>query len=241
MGFRLQVSGAETIALDENMIRTAQTEMSTPADSRARASKCLSTIVVTGKLYAATEGNETMKLFNWAHCPAESADAYRDAVLTVVFAGNTFRQVHLSKAFVVDYQESYEDTEGFGTFRLVIRQKTDLVDKVTAGDASGLGGVFGGALGSAIGGLGAASVGKMAAGGCFGSGRTANTGKIMGEIARQTAETEVVRQAAKASPIVGQVTQAAGAAVSVQQAAKKSEEMLHVKSSRMNMDDFIIH
>ena len=121
MGFRLQITGAEQISLDENMIRTAETELFTPEDSRARASKSLSTIVVTGKLYAAEEGNETMKLFNWAHVPAESEDAYRDVMLTVVFGGNTFRQVHLSKAFVVDYQESYEDTEGFGTFRLVVR------------------------------------------------------------------------------------------------------------------------
>ena len=197
MGFRLQVNGAESIALDENMIRTAETEMFTPADSRARASKCLSTIVVTGKLYAAAEGNETMKLFNWAHCPAESPDAYRDVVLTVVFAGNTFRQVHLSKAFVVDYQESYEDTEGFGTFRLVIRQKTDLVDKVTAGAVSGLG-ALGGALGGAMGSLGTTAGIPLAAGGCFGPGQKMNTGKIMGEIARQTAEADALSDSIRA-------------------------------------------
>lgn len=244
MGFRLQVNGAESIALDENMIRTAETEMFTPADSRARASKCLSTIVVTGKLYAAAEGNETMKLFNWAHCPAESPDAYRDVVLTVVFAGNTFRQVHLSKAFVVDYQESYEDTEGFGTFRLVIRQKTDLVDKVTAGAVSGLGalgGALGGAMGGAMGSLGNTAGVPLATGGCFGPGQKMNTGKIMGEIVRQTAEAEVIKHAAKASPIAGQITQAAAATAEIQQAAKKPQEMLQAKNRKMNMDDFIIH
>lgn len=226
MGFRLQITGAEQISLDENMIRTAETELFTPEDSRARASKSLSTIVVTGKLYAAEEGNETMKLFNWAHVPAESEDAYRDVMLTVVFGGNTFRQVHLSKAFVVDYQESYEDTEGFGTFRLVVRQKTDLVDKVTAGAASPIGsfatvgGGFGGALSSTA----------------------VNPGKIMGEIAKQAAQVEAVKQAGKISPLAGQITQAAAtAAAMVQQSAGKSAGILNGNNTGMNMDDFIMH
>lgn len=226
MGFRLQITGAEQISLDENMIRTAETELFTPEDSRARASKSLSTIVVTGKLYAAEEGNETMKLFNWAHVPAESEDAYRDVMLTVVFGGNTFRQVHLSKAFVVDYQESYEDTEGFGTFRLVVRQKTDLVDKVTSGAASPLGsfatvgGGFGGALSSTA----------------------VNPGKIMGEIAKQAAQVEAVKQAGKISPLAGQITQAAAtAAATVQQSAGKSAGILNGNNTGMNMDDFIMH
>ena len=226
MGFRLQITGAEQISLDENMIRTAETELFTPEDSRARASKSLSTIVVTGKLYAAEEGNETMKLFNWAHVPAESEDAYRDVMLTVVFGGNTFRQVHLSKAFVVDYQESYEDTEGFGTFRLVVRQKTDLVDKVTSGAASPLGsfatvgGGFGGALSSTA----------------------VNPGKIMGEIAKQAAQVEAVKQAGKISPLAGQITQtAATAAATVQQSAGKSAGILNGNNTGMNMDDFIMH
>lgn len=246
MGFRLQVNGAETISLDENMIRTAETELFTPEDSRARASKSLSTIVVTGKLYAAKEGNETMKLFNWAHVPAESADAYRDVLLTVVFAGNTFRQVHLSKAFVVDYRESYEDTEGFGTFRLVVRQKTDLVDKVTAGNnGGGLGGAFGGALSGAGSQIAATAV-PTVAGGFMGSaaGGLGNPGMIMGEIAKQAAQAEVVKQAAQISPLAGQITQAATAATAnIQQMAKKMTpgEVVNMKNAKMNMDDFIMH
>ncbi|BAL82519.1 hypothetical protein SELR_08110 [Selenomonas ruminantium subsp. lactilytica TAM6421] len=252
MGFRLQVTGADTISLDENMIRTAETELYTPEDSRARASKSLSTIVVTGKLYAAAEGNETMKLFNWAHVPAESEQAYRDVMLTVVFAGKTFRQVHLSKAFVVDYKESYEDTEGFGTFRLVVRQKTDLVDKVTAGSTgaggafAAVGGGFGGALGSAMGGAVSGMGGNiisaaMPQNGCFGDiGNVTSSGQIMGQIAKQAAQVEVIKQAEKISPLAGQaaqITTMAGNAV--QQAQKQAQKV--VTNGTMNIDDFIMH
>ena len=250
MGFRLQVTGADTISLDENMIRTAETELYTPEDSRARASKSLSTIVVTGKLYAAAEGNETMKLFNWAHVPAESEQAYRDVMLTVVFAGKTFRQVHLSKAFVVDYKESYEDTEGFGTFRLVVRQKTDLVDKVTAGNTgaggafAAIGGGFGGALGSAMSDMGGNIItAAMPQNGCFGDiGNVTNSGQIMGQIAKQAAQVEVIKQAEKISPIAGQaaqVTTMAGNAV--QQAQKQAAKVLTPGNATMNIDDFIMH
>ena len=248
MGFRLQVTGADTISLDENMIRTAETELYTPEDSRARASKSLSTIVVTGKLYAAAEGNETMKLFNWAHVPAESEQAYRDVMLTVVFAGKTFRQVHLSKAFVVDYKESYEDTEGFGTFRLVVRQKTDLVDKVTAGSTgaggafAAVGGGFSGALGSAMGGnIISAAIPQN---GCFGDigtiGNAGNSGQIMGQIAKQAAQVEVIKQAEKISPMAGQVAQVTTmAGNAVQQAQKQAQKV--VTNGTMNIDDFIMH
>lgn len=249
MGFRLQITGAETIQLDENMIRTAETELFTPEDSRARASKSLSTIVVTGKLYAAAESNETMKLFNWAHVPAESKDAYRDVMLTVIFAGKTFRQVHLSKGFVVDYQESYEDTEGFGTFRLVVRQKTDLVDQVTAGRHGGLGlqkalGGIGSAVGQSLGGINQPDImAAMRPTGCFGSlGQTPDTGKIMGEIAKQTAEVEAMKQVSKVSPLTGQITQTAAMVDTAMRQMPKvptAEEIVKRETNKVSMGDFI--
>ena len=247
MGFRMQITGAETIQLDENMIRTAETELFTPEESRARASKSLSTIVVTGKLYAEAEGNETMKLFNWAHVPAESKDAYRDVTLTVIFAGKTFRQVHLSKGFVVDYQERYEDTEGFGTFRLVVRQKTDVVDQVTAGGHSGLQKALGGigsAVGRSLGGFQQPDIlSAMRPTGCFGSlGQTPNTGKIMGEIAKQTAEAEAIKQVSKASPLTGQIAQTTAMVDTAMGKLPKvptTEEIMKHETSKINMGDFI--
>ena len=96
-------------------------------------------------------------------------------------------------------------------------------------------------MGGAMGSLGTTAGIPLATGGCFGPGQKMNTGKIMGEIARQTAEAEVVKHAAKASPIAGQITQAAAATAEIQQAAKKPQEMLQGKNRKMNMDDFIIH
>ena len=96
-------------------------------------------------------------------------------------------------------------------------------------------------MGGAMGSLGTTAGIPLATGGCFGPGQKMNTGKIMGEIARQTAEAEVIKHAAKALPIAGQITQAAAATAEIQQAAKKPQEMLQVKNRKMNMDDFIIH
>ena len=39
--------------------------------------------------------------------------------------------MHFPNAFVVDYQESYGDTEGIGEFTLVIRQKKDKFELTT--------------------------------------------------------------------------------------------------------------
>jgi hypothetical protein len=39
--------------------------------------------------------------------------------------------VHFPNAFVVDYTEDYFDTEGVGTFKLVIRQKKDKFELCT--------------------------------------------------------------------------------------------------------------
>ena len=61
----------------------------------------------------------------------------------------------------------------------------------------------------------------------------------MGEIAKQAAQVEAVKQAGKISPLAGQITQAAAA--TVQQSAGKSAGILNGNNTGMNMDDFIMH
>ena len=69
-------------------------------------------------------------LTNWAMVPVEQADCYRNVVVKSVAAGQVIRQYTFTNAFVVDYQETYGDTEGVGTFELVIKQKKDKVQKI---------------------------------------------------------------------------------------------------------------
>ena len=73
-----------------------------------------------------------MKLFDWPLVPAQSADAYRDVIVKVISASQTFREIHLPNAFIVDYSERYADNTGVGEFALILRQRADLIPLVKA-------------------------------------------------------------------------------------------------------------
>lgn len=125
MGFRLKVDG--NIALGIEAIRSVEFSVDTPKDSNAKTTDMSATIIVSGKILTilddASEG--TVDLAKWSMVPAEKADCYRKATIEVVAAGQVVRQYDFPNAFVIDYTENYGDTEGVGTFKLVMKQKKD--------------------------------------------------------------------------------------------------------------------
>lgn len=134
MGIRLTIEGAETISLNEHSIMTCQFLTDTPDDSNARSTDVVNTLVLTGKILTAVDGDvsdDTMKIAKWSCVRAESADSYRQATVEIVSANQIVRKVFFPNAFVVDYSESYGDTEGVGEFKLVIRQKKDKFELTT--------------------------------------------------------------------------------------------------------------
>ncbi|VBB06118.1 Hypothetical protein LUCI_1333 [Lucifera butyrica] len=135
MGFTLSVKGKENIYLDESMIQSVHVELCTPSDSMAKSTIVSATLFITGRLTSdATmiESDEPLKLFKWAQIPAQSADAYSDVTVKVISAGQTFRTINFPNTFVIDYGERYNDHAGIGEFSLVLRQKVDKIDKITA-------------------------------------------------------------------------------------------------------------
>jgi hypothetical protein len=133
MGFTLSVKGKDTnINYGKDVISSAHMDVSTPLNSMAKSSAAAVTLWVTGKLFSADEGNsQTSKLFDWSLVSAQSADAYREVIVEVFHANEaSFRTIHLSSAFVIDYSERYNDTQGYGEFSLVLRQKTDRISDV---------------------------------------------------------------------------------------------------------------
>ncbi|MMZ57274.1 hypothetical protein D1872_191940 [compost metagenome] len=81
-----------------------------------------------GNIMTATDGDkadDTLKLALWSLVPAEKADCYRKLTLEVIAANQVVREVVFPNAFVVDYKESYGDTEGVGQFELYVKQKKD--------------------------------------------------------------------------------------------------------------------
>lgn len=152
MGFRVTIEGPEIIYLGEEIISQVEADIATPGDSRARSTQDLASMQISGKLYTIDGGpnSETIKLFEWAQAPAEKAEeAYRKVTAEIIAKGQVFRKIEMTKAFVIGYNERYNDMAGYGEFTLVIRQKADKIAEVKA--ESGLG-VGEGALGALAGG-----------------------------------------------------------------------------------------
>lgn len=127
MGFILKVG--DSINLGVETIKTVDFGVDTPKDSNARTTDVGVTMKVTGKILTmlddGTEG--TVDLALWSMIPAEQADCYRNVSVMVTSAGQVVREYTLPNAFVVDYKEFYGDTEGVGTFELVVKQKKDKI------------------------------------------------------------------------------------------------------------------
>ena len=104
-----------------------------PADSNARSTDMGSTVVITGKILTAVDGDPfdgTRQLGVWALVPAEKSDCYRKVSVEVIAASQVVRKYTYPNAFVVDYQEEYGDVEGVGKFTLKIKQKKDKMSQV---------------------------------------------------------------------------------------------------------------
>lgn len=99
-----------------------------PDDSNARAAELGIILEIKGKILAVANGDaedDTRKVAQWSLVPAESSDAYRTVSLEVMV-----RKIDMTNAFVVDYEESYGDQAGTGTFSLKIKQKKEKVKEV---------------------------------------------------------------------------------------------------------------
>ena len=133
MGFTLKIEGQENIQLGVKSIVTVKFKTETPVDSNARSTDLGTSIIVTGKILAAVggeEADETIKLAKWSMVPAEKSDCYRALTVEVVAVDEVVRQYYFPNAFVVDYTERYGESEGTGTFRLVVKQKKDKLPDV---------------------------------------------------------------------------------------------------------------
>lgn len=130
MGFIVKVGGT---SLGVETVKTVDFEVDTPKDSNAKTTDMGVTMTITGKVLTMLDDGteETVDLALWSMVPAEKADCYRTVTVDVIAAGQVVRNYELKNAFVVEYDEIYGDTEGVGTFKLVVRQKKDKLKDVT--------------------------------------------------------------------------------------------------------------
>ncbi|MCI9047242.1 MAG: membrane-associated protease 1 [Hungatella sp.] len=128
MGLRVKIEGSESINLPETSIMTVDFGADIPHDSNARSTDLGSTVLITGKILAAVDGeaaDDTSKIARWSLVPAENSDCYRNVQIDVVNASQVVRQITVPNAFVIDYEEDFTDETGAGVFRLLIKQKKD--------------------------------------------------------------------------------------------------------------------
>ncbi|WP_425448061.1 hypothetical protein [Dethiothermospora halolimnae] len=133
MGFRVKIEGSETIELNVESIQNVRLKTDVPIDSNARTKDVGSTMVISGKILTAVDGDPfdgTKQLGLWSLIPAEKADCYRKVTVEVISASQVVRKIFFPNAFVIDYNENFGDTEGIGTFELIIRQKKDKLSGV---------------------------------------------------------------------------------------------------------------
>lgn len=134
MGFKVKIEGAETIDLSIESVQNIKLITDTPEDTNARSKDVGSTMIISGKILTAVDGDpfdSTRKMGTWSLVPAEKADCYRKITVEVISADQVIRKITYPNAFVVDYKEHFGDTEGIGTFELVVRQKKDKLSLVT--------------------------------------------------------------------------------------------------------------
>jgi hypothetical protein len=134
MGFRVKIEGPDTIDLSIESVQTVKFKTDTPIDSNARSKDVGSTMIVTGKILTAVDGDpfdSTRQVGLWSLVPAEKADCYRKVTVEVIAADQVVRKFYYPNAFVIDYKETYGDTEGIGTFELIMKQKKDKIANIT--------------------------------------------------------------------------------------------------------------
>ncbi|MBU5316790.1 membrane-associated protease 1 [Clostridium bornimense] len=130
MGFKVKIEGAESIELGLEDVISVKYETNTPKDTNARSKDIGATLYIKGKILAELEGDihdGPKKIGKWSLVPAEKSDAYRNIEVEVHAAGQVVRKITFPNAFVIDYIEHYGDTEGIGTFDLIVRQKKDKI------------------------------------------------------------------------------------------------------------------
>lgn len=133
-------TGDPKIELEEESTRQIIFKVEIPPDSRARTKDVGVTMIVKGKILpdtseAGNAADSTSKLLDWSIVPAEKKEAYRSVTVKVKSGGIITRQYELPNAFIVDYFETFANSEGVGEFTLKIKQmKNKLADvKVTGG------------------------------------------------------------------------------------------------------------
>ena len=92
MSFLVKVEGSESFEVAKECVRSVNVTTDIPLDSNARTKDVGATMVITGKILAALDGDitdSTRKLALWSVVSAEKADCYRKVTVEHVAGGSS--------------------------------------------------------------------------------------------------------------------------------------------------------
>jgi hypothetical protein len=130
MPYKVTISDGTVL---EKSIETITYNVDPPPDNPyCMRTYAINSMQITGRI---DTGEKTIRLCEWSLIPANDPDCYKEIEVEQTYAGQILRIVKFSKAFVVDYSESYSIGTGFGYFSILIRQLAEvdigLTNKIT--------------------------------------------------------------------------------------------------------------
>ncbi|WP_432205503.1 hypothetical protein ACQ9ZF_10995 (plasmid) [Cetobacterium somerae] len=134
MRIELQILSVENgeVVIKEDYITKAQYQYDTPDTSLMKSNEINVRLIIEGKIER-TISKETKKLAQWSLMKT-GKDVYR--IVKVIIKdeneSDNVREFELSKAFAVDYEETYENKEAM--FKLLVAQKGDEIEGVKVRD-----------------------------------------------------------------------------------------------------------
>lgn len=116
MEYRVTISGGIIL---EKCIQTVCFQVDTPNDCSDRRTTPKNSMIITGNI---DTDESTSILYKWALLPATNQECYKEITVEQYHSEQLLRKVCFSKAFVVDYSESYSNHSGTGIFTIYLRQ-----------------------------------------------------------------------------------------------------------------------
>lgn len=116
MEYKVTISGGIIL---EKCIQAVCFQVDTPNDYSDRRTTPKNSMIITGNI---DTDESTSVLYKWALLPATNQECYKEITVEQYHSEQLLRKVCFSKAFVVDYSESYSNHSGTGIFTIYLRQ-----------------------------------------------------------------------------------------------------------------------
>lgn len=134
MALRVTIDGQDSFEIAKECVKHVVYKTDIPLNSDARTKDVGSTLVISGKILTAVDGDpfdSTRQLGLWSMVPAENGACNRKVTVEIIQASIVERKYTFPHAFVIDYKETFGDTDGVGTFYLIVKQKKDKIASIT--------------------------------------------------------------------------------------------------------------